>query len=136
MRVREIEAPTLITATNAADVTRILRPPTCADALAYVTFMAYTSAGDEYPIHVECSWVDYGASAIVTSAQRIPIAWNRAGVAQIDSFYFAGLDGRGEPLHVSQTDPQQWMDLGIFVAGTELPSGGRAVVRVQWGAFR
>lgn len=127
---------TIVEAAAGTSVTRFVSVPNKVTHLAYVCGMAYDSVGREVAIHQEVSWVDATVGGSVsTSNFRIPIIRDLAGVALIDSFYFAGLSGWGEPVRYSYDDPDMPMRLFINLATAPMASGG-AFVRVQWGRRR
>lgn len=126
---------TLSATSGTGNVSRLWTPPAQANCLLYAAFMCFDSSGNPVAIHNELSWLDFGIAkaSAATSVARIPIAWDRGGVAELDAYYYAGLEGDGEPLRQSETDPNNPMALFAFAAGSEVPSGGRATIRVQWG---
>lgn len=120
------------TAPGTSDIETVIAPPTGATGFLFAAMGCQTNAGVQKAVGCELSWVDPEVSgSYSTSNYRIPLVRDRATTPTIDSYYYAGLNGFGEPVRQS-SQGGGLMRLYIFVDASSLVATDSAYVRIQW----
>lgn len=93
-------------------------------------------SGNPVPVHCELAWLDFqvaiAGNEARDTADKMILIRDRDLAPSISAYTYAGPSGEGERVRMCPSKPNRPCQLYLFVAGSELASGQKATLMLEW----